>query len=71
MAKLKMEFPDRFPHHRLDAYRVALEVTGKLYRLAERLPRGHRSIADQLKILFWQRFPGEWPATATPFSPFL
>ena len=42
-------FPNRFPHHRLDVYNLALDVAPKLYRLADSLPRGHRSLADQLK----------------------
>lgn len=40
------EFP--FPHCRLDAYRVALELAGQAKRLADRVPRGYRSFADQL-----------------------
>ena len=37
-----------FPHERLDAYRVALEVAGAAKRLAAQIPRGHRSMADHL-----------------------
>ena len=37
-----------FPHHRLDAYRVALELAGLAKDLADSVPRGYRSISDQL-----------------------
>ena len=37
-----------FPHERLDAYRVALELAGVAKRLAAQIPRGHRSLADHL-----------------------
>jgi four helix bundle protein len=38
----------RFPHEKLDAYRVALEQAALAQKLAEQIPRGHRSIADHL-----------------------
>ncbi|MBW1880805.1 MAG: four helix bundle protein [Deltaproteobacteria bacterium] len=41
--------PQTFPHHRLDAYRVALEAMVGVNVLARGIPRGHRSIADQMK----------------------
>jgi four helix bundle protein len=37
-----------FPHERLDAYRVALEMASVSKRVACGIPRGHRSIADHL-----------------------
>jgi len=37
-----------FPHNRLEAYSVALEMAVRARRLADRIPRGHRSLADQL-----------------------
>jgi len=40
--------PGSFPHERLDAYRVALELAGAAKRLAAQIPRGHRSLADHL-----------------------
>jgi four helix bundle protein len=38
-----------FPHENLDAYRVALEMAALAKKLAEHIPRGHRSIADHLQ----------------------
>ncbi len=38
-----------FPHNRLDAYRVALELAAAADRLAAAIPRGRRNLADQLK----------------------
>jgi four helix bundle protein len=38
----------QFPHEKLDAYRVALEVATLAKRLAEHIPRGHRNVADHL-----------------------
>ncbi len=38
-----------FPHHRLDAYRVALELAVGVRAIADRIPRGHRSLADQMQ----------------------
>ncbi len=37
-----------FPHHRLDAYRVALELLDASKAAADQVPRGYRSFADQL-----------------------
>jgi four helix bundle protein len=41
------EFP--FPHHRLDAYHVSLQLAKATKQLTCRIPRGYRSLADQLK----------------------
>ena len=38
-----------FPHHRLDAYRIALALAVTTHKLAQRLPRGNGSLKDQLK----------------------
>ena len=38
----------QFTHHKLDAYRVAREMALRVKPVAERVPRGHRSWADQL-----------------------
>ena len=38
-----------FPHHRLDAYRVSLELAVKAKELADAVPRGYRTLADQLQ----------------------
>ena len=40
--------PGSFPHEKLDAYRVALDLAGAARHLAAQIPRGHRSLADQL-----------------------
>ncbi len=37
-----------FPHQRLDVYRVALQLAQQSKGLADRIPRGYRSFADQL-----------------------
>lgn len=37
-----------FPHEKLDVYRVALELAALAKKLADRIPRGHRSLADHL-----------------------
>ena len=37
-----------FPHHRLDVYRLALDMARLAKQLADRVPRGYRSIADHL-----------------------
>ena len=37
-----------FPHEKLDAYHVALEMAALARRLAEAIPRGHRNVADHL-----------------------
>lgn len=38
-----------FPHHRLDVYRLALEMARLAKQLADRVPRGYRSFADHLQ----------------------
>jgi four helix bundle protein len=38
-----------FDHHRLDAYKVALEVLVKGQAVAKQVPRGHGTLVDQLK----------------------
>ena len=40
--------PERFAHHRLDVYFLALELAVLGKGLSERVPRGYRSLADQL-----------------------
>ena len=37
-----------FPHDRLDAYNVGLELVAQAKGLAARVPRGHRTLADQI-----------------------
>ncbi len=37
-----------FPHHRLRAYTLALEALRLAKTLADRVPRGYRTFADQL-----------------------
>jgi four helix bundle protein len=37
-----------FPHEKLDAYQVALKMVALANKLADEIPRGHRSIADHL-----------------------
>jgi four helix bundle protein len=37
-----------FPHHRLDVYRLALDMARLAKQLADRVPRGYRSFADHL-----------------------
>jgi four helix bundle protein len=37
-----------FPHEKLDVYRVALAMAALARRIAERIPRGHRNVADHL-----------------------
>lgn len=37
-----------FAHQRLDVHRVALEMARRSRELADRVPRGYRSFADQL-----------------------
>ena len=39
----------RFVHHHLDAYRVALELFRGVESLAERMPRGHADLKDQVR----------------------
>lgn len=38
-----------FPHERLDAFRVALDLAQTSQRVAQRIGRGHRKLADQLQ----------------------
>ena len=38
----------RFPHHRLDVYRVSLELAQLVSVVAGLIPRGRRSLADQM-----------------------
>jgi hypothetical protein len=40
--------PSAFPHEKLDAYRIALQMVVLAKRLATQIPRGNRSIADHL-----------------------
>ena len=37
-----------FAHHRLEAYHAALDLARLAHRLALRIPRGHRTLADHL-----------------------
>ncbi len=37
-----------FPHHRLDAYRLALQLAGQVRAIADDVPRGYRTISNQL-----------------------
>lgn len=37
-----------FPHEKLDAYQVALQMATLANKLADEIPRGHRSIADHM-----------------------
>jgi four helix bundle protein len=39
---------DRFPHHRLDVYELAVRLAVSAKELSERIPRGYRTLADQL-----------------------
>jgi four helix bundle protein len=38
-----------FPHEKLDAYRIALEMVRNAKALVEQIPRGHSSVADHLR----------------------
>jgi hypothetical protein len=38
-----------FPHHRLEAYRLALQLAAAARQLGTAIPRGHRHIADHLQ----------------------
>ncbi|MBI2374967.1 MAG: four helix bundle protein [Deltaproteobacteria bacterium] len=40
--------PGLFPHEKLDAYQLALQVVALSKNLAKEIPRGHRSIADHM-----------------------
>lgn len=37
-----------FPHEKLEAYQVAVEMARLAKKLAEQIPRGHRNVADHL-----------------------
>lgn len=37
-----------FPHAKLDAYRVGLQLAAQAKAVADRVPRGHRTLADQI-----------------------
>ncbi len=37
-----------FPHHRLDAYHRAVDLLTGVHTAQQRIPRGHRPLADQL-----------------------
>ena len=39
---------ERFPHHRLEAYRCALRLAVLTKQVADRVPRGYRCLAEQL-----------------------
>jgi four helix bundle protein len=41
--------PARFPHQRLEAYRVALELFLEVERLAAGFPRGYSDLKDQVR----------------------
>lgn len=38
----------QFPHTRLEVFHVALEMAAVAKRVADGIPRGHRSLADQI-----------------------
>lgn len=40
--------PYPFPHHRLQAYAVSLQMAIGAKAISDRIPRGYRSFADQL-----------------------
>ena len=37
-----------FPHNRLEVFQISLEMASQAKRVSDRVPRGHRSLADQL-----------------------
>ncbi len=43
-----MDRPFPFPHQRLNAWRVALELVTQVKTLCERIPRGYRNVADHM-----------------------
>ena len=43
-----MDRPFPFPHQRLDAWRVAVELVTQVKTLCERIPRGYRNVADHM-----------------------
>jgi four helix bundle protein len=46
-----MAYPQttHFPHQRLDAYHVAMQLRDGVERLARELPRGHADLKDQVR----------------------
>lgn len=38
-----------FPHEKLDAYHVAVKMAALARQIAERIPRGHRNVADHMQ----------------------
>ena len=46
---LDARFPRSFAHHGLNVYGVAFEAMVLSVKLSKKIPRGHRSMADQLK----------------------
>ncbi|MBW1881154.1 MAG: four helix bundle protein [Deltaproteobacteria bacterium] len=45
---MEMRITTHFPHSRLQAYQVALEMAVAAKALSDRVPRGFRSFADQI-----------------------
>jgi four helix bundle protein len=43
-----MQHRPHFNHHKLDCYRVALDMLRDVHAINKRIPRGYRSFADQL-----------------------
>ena len=43
-----MKGTGHFSHHKLDCYRVALEMLRDVHGVTKTIPRGYRSFADQL-----------------------
>src|ERR1051326_9291284 len=41
--------PGSFPHEKLDAYRIALQMAALAEKIAASIPRGHRNVADHLE----------------------
>ena len=39
---------ERFAHHRLDVYELALDLAVLAKGISEQIPRGYRSLSDQL-----------------------
>lgn len=46
---MKSSNDHHFPHERLDAFWVALELAVVCQRIADGIPRGYRHVADQLQ----------------------
>ena len=49
ISTLDQRFPRSFAHHGLTVYGIAFEAMVQSVALAQRVPRGYRSMADQLK----------------------